>query len=363
MFQTLKRTSKIKVISICLFLAVFVTVYAVYIYIYKRDVVFRKIKDNGRFSFSVLLYDSDVVFADRFDSYQIIYDSKNKLLKVLSVNSEAVVFKKKERARSLKTLFYENSKKGLSSAIDKFYLDLYEIIGNAASSDFYINMSFKTFNDMFGSDKNIKSLLAVNEFENKDLELLNCLETIERILYLVPYRFFKIQKNYKYINTNIPKISLITLTLRIKKQKPIVMFCDMPVKHGRIRIEPNKQDIDEFLDKIYYKDTDINKKNVIIDIKNASKQPRMAEKITWLLRANKFDVLDWGSFPIVYDTTLIKDYRGNFTQALKIAEILGTGKIIVSYNSSVYADINVFIGKDCKIYDSLDKKRDANGKH
>jgi hypothetical protein len=361
MFQTLKRTSKIKVISFCLFLIVFVVVYMAYVYIYKCDVVFRKIKNNGKFSFSVLLYDLDGVFANRFDSYQIIYDCKNKLLKVLSVNGEAVVFKKKERTKSLKTLFYENSKKCLSSAIDKFYLDLYEIIGNAASSDFYINMSFKTFNDMFCSDKNIKSLLAVNEFENKDLELLNCLETIERILYLVPYRFFKIQKNYKYINTNIPKISLITLILRIKKQKPIVMFCEVPLKHGRMRIESNKQDIDEFLDKVYYKNTniDIDKKNVVIDIKNASKQPRMAEKITWLLRANRFDVLDWGSFPIVYDTTLIKDYRGNFTQALKIAEILGTGKIIVSYNSSVYADIDVFIGKDCKIYDSLDKKWDC----
>ncbi|MDR2351391.1 MAG: LytR C-terminal domain-containing protein [Endomicrobium sp.] len=361
MFQTLKRTGKIKVICFCLFLAVFV---AVYIYICKSDVVFRKIKDNGSFSFSVLLYDSDGAFADRFDSYQIIYDCQKKLLKVLSVNTETVVFKKKVRARSLKTLFYENSRKGLDSAVDKFYLDLHEVIGNAASSDFYINMSFKTFNDIFGSDKNVKSLLAANEFKNKDLELLNCLETLERTLYLLPYRFFQIQKNYKYINTNIPKISLITLIFRIKKQRPIVMFCDMPVKHVRMRIEPNKQDIEEFLDKIYYNnDADINKKNVTIDIKNASRQPRMAEKITWLLRARKFDVLDWGSSYIVYDTTLIKDYKGNFTQALEISEILGTGKIVVSYNSGVYADINVFIGKDCKIYDTLDKKMDTNDKH
>ncbi|MDR1122793.1 MAG: LytR C-terminal domain-containing protein [Endomicrobium sp.] len=353
MFQTLKKIGKIKVITICLFLIVFVVVY---ICVCKLDVVFRKIKDNDSFSFSVLLYDLDGAFADRFDSYQIIYDCKNKLLKILRVNTEAVVFKKKEKARSLKTLFYENVKKGLDSAVNKFYLDLYEVICNAASSDFYINMSFKTFNDMFGSDENIKSLLAVNKFENKDLELLSCLETIERVLCLLPYRFFKIQKNYKYINTNISKILLTALIFRIKKQKPIVMLCDMPVKYTRMRIEPNKQDIEEFLGKIYYNDVNINKKNVAIDIKNASGQFRMAEKVTWLLRANKFDVLDWGSFPIVYDVTLIKDYKGNFIQALKIFNILGVGKIIVSYNSSVYADMNVFIGKDCKIYDSFDKR-------
>jgi hypothetical protein len=361
----LKRTDKTKIIGVCcLFLAVF---FAVYIYICKHDIVFTKIKDNVSLSFSVLLYDLDGAFADRFDSYQIIYDSKNKLLKVLSVNTEAIVFKKNERAKSLKTLFYENLKKSLGSAINKFYLDLREVIGNAALSDFYINMSFKTFNDMLDSDKKIKSLLASNEFENKDLELLNYLEIVERVLYLLPRRFFKIQKNYKYVNTNIPKISLITLIFRIKKQVPIVMFCDMPVKYVRMRIEPNKQDIKGFLDKIYYNnnaDVNINKKNVVaVDIKNASRKSRMAEKIAWLLRANKFDVLDWGSLPTVYDVTLIKDYKGNFTQALKISEILGIGKIIVSYNPSVYADINVFIGKDCKIYDSLDKKNDANGKH
>jgi hypothetical protein len=348
----LKRTGKIKVISICLFLSIFVTVY---ICVCKCNVVFKKIKDNDSLFFSVLLYDLDGALANRFDSYQVIYDCKNKLLKILSVNTEVVVFKKKERATSLKTLFYENLKKGLDSAVDKFYLDLYEVIGKAASSNFYINMSFKTFNDMFGSDKNIKSLLAVNGFENKDLELLSCLETIERVLYLLPYRFFKIQKNYKYINTNISKILLITLIFRIKKQRPIVMFCDMPVKHVKTQIEPNKQDIEEFLDKIYYSDINVNKKNIAIDIKNASRQPRMAEKITWLLRANKFDILDWGSFPVVYDVTLIKDYKGNFMQALKIFDILGIGKIMVSYNSSVYADMSVFIGKDCKIYDGFDK--------
>lgn len=360
MFQMLNRTVTIVVISICLLLAVFV---ALYVYIYKNDPVFKTIKDKGGFSFSVLLYDENGVFADRFDSYQIMYNCKNKLLKVLSVNTNAVVFKKRERARSLKTLFYENSKEDLGVAIDKFYLDLHEVIDSAASSDFYIKMSFKTFNNVFGSDKNIKSLLAVNEFENKDLESLNCLETIERVLHLAQYRFFKIQRNYKYINTNIPKISLVTLILTIKKQKPKIMFCEMPVKYGTMRIEPNKQDIEEFLDKIYYSDTDINEKNIVIDIKNASRQPRMAEKAAWLLRANKFDVLDWGSFPVAYDKTIIKDYRGNFTQALKIAEILGAGKVIVSYNPSVYVDINAFIGKDCKIYDNLDKKGGTNGKH
>jgi hypothetical protein len=362
MSQTLKRAVKIVIISLCLLLLIS---FALYFYICKNDTVYKTIKSNDTFSFSVLLYDLEGTLSDRLEAYQIIYDCKNNLLKILKINTNAVIFKRKERARSIKTLFYENSKKSLDIAIDAFYLDLHEIIGKAdySLSDFYINMSLKTFVEMFGNDKNIKSLLAVKELENRDLELLNCLETIERVLYLAPYKFFKIQKNYEYINTNISKISFLTLILKTKIHKPEIMFCDMPVKYTRTRVEPNKQDIEEFLNKIYYSDIDINKKHIIIDVKNASKQNRMAEKVSWVLRANKFDVLDWGSFPIVYDKTIIKDLKGNFAQSLRISKIIGAGKVIISYNSSVYVDINVFVGKDCKIYDNLDKKEDLNGKH
>ncbi|MDR1087424.1 MAG: LytR C-terminal domain-containing protein [Endomicrobium sp.] len=360
MFQTLKKIAKKIVIIICLLLIIFI---AAYVYIYNNDKVYTTSRDKKSVSFSVLLYDTESVFGDRLDSYRIVYDYKDNLLKVLCVNADAVVLKKRERAKSLKTLFYENQKKGLSAAIGKFYSDLNEVIGNASVSDFYINMNFKTFNDLFGSDKNVRALLSANEFTSKDLELLNCLETVERILYLAPYKFFKILKNYEYLNTNIPKTSLATLMFKVKKNVPEIMFCEMPVKYTRTRVESNKQDTEDFLDKIYYNSTYINEKNIIISVKNASRQPRMAEKVTWLLRDNRFDVLDWSSFPIVYDKTLIKDYKGNFIQSLKISKILGAGKVIVSYNSSVYADINVFIGKDCKVYDSLDKKGDTNGKH
>jgi hypothetical protein len=360
MFQTLRKIAKRIGIITFLLLIVFI---AAYVYIYKNDKVYSTSKDKKSVSFSVLLYDIESVFGDRLDSYQIVYDYKDNLLKVLCVNTDTIVFKKRERAKSLKTLFYENRKKDLGTAIDKFYSDLDEVIGNASVSDFYINTSFKTFNDLFGSDKNIRALLSANEFISKDLELLNCLEIIERILYLAPYKFLEILKNYEYLNTDIPKTSLATLMFKVKKQAPEIMFCEMPVKYRRTRIEPNKQDIESFLDKIYYRSTYINEKSIIIDVKNASRQSRMGQKVAWLLRDNKFDVLDWSSFPIVYDKTLIKDYKGNFTQSLKISKILGTGKVIVSYNSSVYTDINVFIGKDCKIYDSLDKKGDTNGKH
>ncbi|MCA6080344.1 MAG: hypothetical protein LE169_05620 [Endomicrobium sp.] len=47
----------------------------------------------------------------------------------------------------------------------------------------------------------------------------------------------------------------------------------------------------------------------------------MAEKAAGLLKRNNFDVLDWNNFLVAYNKTLIKDYKGNFTQALKIVGI------------------------------------------
>jgi cyclopropane fatty-acyl-phospholipid synthase-like methyltransferase len=88
---------------------------------------------------------------------------------------------------------------------------------------------------------------------------------------------------------------------------------------------------------------------MLIDVKNASKKPHIAEKAAWLLRENGFDVLDWSNFPADYDKTLIKDYKGNFTQALRIAKVLKVGRVIVSYDSKIYYDIDVFIGEDCAI--------------
>ncbi|MDR0977833.1 MAG: LytR C-terminal domain-containing protein [Endomicrobium sp.] len=355
MFQNLKKAFKISAVCIFLVLAVFTVLY---VYVYVKDPVLEAVKNKNTVSFSLLIYDENGTSAHRLCSCQIMYDCRNDVLKILRVNSDVVVSKRRAYVKSLKTLFYENLEKDLNGNIDKFYLNLYKIIGPAALSDFYIRMSFKTFNNIFGRDKNIKSLLNTDKSADADIESLNCFEILERVLYLIPYRFFKIQRNYKYIDTNIPRLSLITSFNIVRRHKPgiKIMFCEMPVKYGNMYTEPDNHDIKEFLDKVYFKNSYADEKYIIVDVKNASKQHRMAEKAAWLLRANKFDVLDWESSPYMHSETIIKDYRGNFMQALKIAGILGAGRVIVSYNSSTYVDITVSIGRDCRIYDGLDKK-------
>jgi hypothetical protein len=358
MFQTIKKITKIS--TLILFVLITAAISA-YIYIDKNDAVAKKIKEKDYVSFSVLLYGKEKIFPGRLDVYIVLYDKRTNILKVLSVNTDAVVLKKKEKARSLKTIFSENSKKDIKTAIKKFYLDLHEIIGIAADADFYINTSFEMFDIVARQNKKIKFLLLKDNFENRDLESLNRLETVEYFMQLTSPTIIKIYKNYGFFDTNISKLSFVSSVLRLKSLKPLLMFCEMPVKRTKTRVEYDKQRIEEFLNKIYYVNP-VPPKNVLIDIKNASAKPRMAEKATWLLRKNKLDVLEWDNLYAVYDKTLIKDYKGNFMQALRIAEILGTGKVIVSYNNRIYSDIDIFIGKDCTIHDNLDKKEERDEK-
>jgi hypothetical protein len=345
MFKTIKKIIKMPVFIISIFSII---VIFVCIYLYVNDKVIKRIKNNGYVSFSVLLYGTDDMLPGRLDIYIVLYNKKVNILKILSINTDSTIFDKDGKARSLNILFNENLRNNPDIAIKKIYLILRKIIGDTAETDFYINISFKTLNFITGKDKKLHSLLLKSNFENKDLESLNNFEIIKQVMHLMPCRILKNNKNCNFFDTNISRLFFIVSILRFKILKPTLMFCEMPVRYTKTRIEPDKQNIEEFLNKVYYIDTtsQINSKNILIDIKNASEKPHIAEKTAWLLRKNEFDVLDWNNFFITYDKTLIKDYKGNFKHALKIAKILKVGNVIVFYNSRIFSDIDVFIGKD-----------------
>jgi hypothetical protein len=334
------------------------------IYTRKNDITAPKIKDDNNVTFSILLYGSEKLFPNRLDAYTVLYNKQTNVLKILSINTNTIVFKNKEKTRSLKTRFNQTAKKDLRIAIEQFHLDLRETLESAYEASFYINTSFEMLNAI-ANNKEFGFLIAKNNFENKDLESLNHYEMIEYILNLMPYKILNLYKNHRFLDTNISAMSLIASVLRIKILKPTLMFCELPVKYTNTRVEPDGQNIKEFLSKIYHVNlnSQAKTKDTLIEIKNASKKPQVAQKSAWLLRDNKFDVLDWSNFPTSYEKTLIKDYKGNFYQALRITQILKTGKTIVSYNNKMYKDIDVFLGRDCIVCDGLDKKMAHHGKN
>ncbi|MDR0956874.1 MAG: LytR C-terminal domain-containing protein [Endomicrobium sp.] len=352
----LKKIIKIIIFTICIFLIV---VLSFYIYIEKNNIIENKIKNGNKVSFIILLYDIGNLFPKKLETYVVLYERSSNILKILSINTDVIVDFVKNRGKSLKMLFYENSKKNLDYAIERFYLDLYKIIGNTAKVDFYLNVNFKKLKPIILNDKKLRDFILNDNFKNRDLKSLTHLEIIEYISKFAIYKVLNIYKQYGLLDINISKKSLFSLFLRFKFFKPVIMFCELPVKYTDLTVELDKRNTEEFLNKVYNVSMNSKKSNndVIIDIKNASKKSRMAEKIGWILRENKFDVLDWTNFNVSYYKTLIKDNKGNFYQSLRIANILKTGKIIVSYNSNIYSDITIFVGKDCIIYDDFDKKK------
>jgi hypothetical protein len=349
MFQKTNNTYK----SLMFFFvtSIFVVAFSV-VYFYENDKTTKILKEKSYVNFLFLIYDLEKLFNGRLDLYKVLYDNNANVLKVLYINSDTVIFRKNKSPASLKSLFNENSKTSTSIAMKRFYADLYSIIGsNATSSDFFFSTSFKTVDFIMGYNEKFKCLLE-NNFKNKDLDSLNRLRIIEHVLKLAPYDIIKICWNYSSINTNISKLSLIALNLRFRLLKPTIIFCEMPVKYTGNGIEPDKQNIKDFFLKVYFPEN-INTshqaitRTILVDVKNASSKTRMAEKIAWVLRENKFDVIGWSNFPVSYDETLIKDYKGNFKQALKIAEILRVGTVLVSYDDKSYPDICVLLGKDC----------------
>jgi hypothetical protein len=320
--------------------------------------VLKTIEKNGFTTFSVLIYGTEKMFPGRLESFVALYDKKSGVLKLLSINADIVILKKKEKAKSLKVLFNEASKKDINFAIQDFYSNLGKVIGNAARSDFYINVSFEDLNALSGENRKLKDFFSKDSFENKNIETLNHLDIAETILELSPVIARRIIFNgYSRVNTNISKKSFVSAVLKLMFFKPPLAFCEMPVQYARKRIEPDKKNIEKFLSKAYYAGGGDFKSDweLKVEVKNASLKPRMAQKAAWLLRDNKIDVLDYGNSDFVSDRTLIKDYKGCFKRSLEIAKILNVGKVIVSYDEKQFYDIGVFIGKDCEIYDIFDK--------
>lgn len=340
------------------------------IHLFKDDYITRKIIQEKPLTFSLVLYGTEKAMPERLDAFLITYERETDLLKVLYVNSDAVVFRKKARARSFKYSFFEQSQKDINLAFTNFYEDLFEMLENNVQPDFYINMSYETFFKIFNRNKEIKKLSLNTEFENRDIDCLHKHELFEAIIRSLNKQGIaninRMIKYYNKVDTNLSKKSILSLLLHFRINTNTLMFCDMPVKYTKTRVEPDKANIVSFIREVYNRETILKydtTSKVLAEVFNASRKPRMAEKATWLLRENRIDVIDWKNYDIAYDKTIIKDNKGFFADAIKIKEALKTGKIIVSYNSKTYCDISVFVGKDCEIYDKLDKKNNKEVKN
>lgn len=366
-----KRTKKIILFSNFVLIGAFTAVLFLFVYFSATEPLTGKLMTDKPVKFLLTFYGTQQLHPGAIECYFVFFERETKLLKVLSINTEAVVFRKKTRARPLSHSFFSAVKNDLNLALANFHKDVFEMTGNSFVPDYYINASFEDLEKIMSRCFRLKKAAGNKDFENRDLQCLNRLELAEALLETFRQNTFAsirgIRKNYNLLDTNISKLAFANMIMYFRIYDAGIIYFDLPVKYAHSRVEPDKDNISDLLYTVYYPLSDTEMKNLegFIDVRNASGKPRMAEKAAWKLRENKFDVLEWGNFKTSYDKTVIKNYKGGYGAVKKIVSVLGCGKVINSYNGKSALHACVFIGKDCEIYDKFDKKtkEDVNGKN
>ena len=358
-----KKEKFLKIAAVIITVCVMTSV-SLYFNVFRHKIgkypVVKGISNSESVRFSVLLYGDEKINPGELDVFFVTCEKRDNVFKVLSINTDMVVFRKKTRALSFRRSFNEASKKDLQLAITNLYTDFFELTENGFMVDFYVSATYSAFLEFCGGDEKIKELVLKRKFASRDEKLMNEIEITETFLNLAKknYASFisKADKKLNLVDSNISKAVYKRMFLFNKKNKPFVMFFDLPAKYTNKRVEPDKQNISGFLHSVYYRGVDVETgtRKTVAEVKNASGEPRMAEKAAWVLRDNGFDVMEWSNSSLRYDGTLIKDYKGYYGESLKAARALGCGKILISYNAQSFHDISIFIGKDCTIYDKLD---------
>jgi hypothetical protein len=316
-----------------LLLFISVALIAAVLYAYHSDSLSGKLLQGEILNFKVLLYndtDADVLY--------ISYDTKSNILKVLSFYPKIVILERTVRSKPLNAAFFE-PKSALKARAQAIFSKTDALINNTFHADytFIINHSASTE-------------------EYRDMQCLSQARKIENIINTVQNNFLEflhhIFKNYETLNGDMPKFSLFNLILHVKNaQIKDIIFIDYPWQRKRNRIEP-LTDNPSAVNKIMSADFNFTTPSgdvTVLDVKNASGRNRLAENITWLLRENNFDVYDWSGVNARYAYTVIKNFKANYADCVRIKNVLGAGFIINFPDSAASRDAEVLAGLDLNI--------------
>ena len=126
---------------------------------------------------------------------------------------------------------------------------------------------------------------------------------------------------------------------------------EFPGSLKRNRFEPDMINIEGLINKLFPPSgTYVSEgPKVRLEVWNASGRNNLAEKVTWILRAKGFDVVEWGTYSVKQKKTLIKDMSGDSKNAQLVAKTVSCGEIVTRYDAKRYVDISLILGEDCKI--------------
>ncbi|MDR0985168.1 MAG: hypothetical protein LBL53_01620 [Endomicrobium sp.] len=316
---------KNKLLTFIIFCVVLVLVNTI-IYMYKN----KEINKNDYISFVIFFENINDIYM-----YIVSYCKIDNTLKILILNND-----------NIKNVNFKN--------FNIIYNGMKNIISNNLKLNYYLFFNHKILNKIDCYKKDFFYIENKNNHYEKDLYNLDKINFITRLFKL---KYLKnILLNYSNFKTNITKLNLLIFILKIYFLNPKLIFCEF---HKNKCKKYNEQNIKLLFNNIYYNNNFDNKNinnNILIEIKNASGKSRIAEKTSWYLRENNFDVLDWKNSKSIYKKTIIIIYKGNLKQIFKLFKFFKNAIVLISYNKNNYTDLCIFLGKNCPvIYDNFDK--------
>jgi len=177
---------------------------------------------------------------------------------------------------------------------------------------------------------------------------------------MVLFRFPQaVSSALKDIDTNLTLWDLTAGALELKDlNMKNIRLAQLPGRMHGTYWEPDHENTAAMLDKIFPSSGTIvaSGPKVRVEVWNASGRPGLAEKISWVLRQDGYDVTDWGNYSTIQKKTVIKDLTDNLRAAQKISEIIQCGEVIERYDNKRFADISIEVGEDCVIGTGKDSK-------
>lgn len=159
---------------------------------------------------------------------------------------------------------------------------------------------------------------------------------------------------FREVKTNLTVWDLIVCGIELKDlETKDIRLAQLPGNPKRDLWEVDYENCAGLFDKILASTSTaagvVHGPKIRIEVWNASGKTKLAEKVTWLLRKQGFDVISYGTFSTRQKKTLIKDLTGDLRSAQRISDIISCGEVVTRYDDKRYVDISVTLGEDCSI--------------
>lgn len=354
--------------KICLIF--FIAVILSSVYLNNFSSVFQNIKKKKNVNVLFIAEGTENLCDGSLSAVLFQYDCKNKNLKILFVDDAITVLRKKKKSKTLNEMFYERQensrcdfiKREIESLFDDRIKIDYCVFTNTEDLYSFVKLfDDKKMADLFGNDYFTMAVTG----ENYNASVIYKIKIIKYVLKNLNRktavniaRFaingpgslktdFKLQ-DIPFLYARITDIDVFA-----------VRFADIATVFRRNRIEINRDELPKTVG-FFAQDADVSfsekgENPVKVEVLNGSEKKRMAMKAVDLLRKKGFDIYDWGTSYQTYKFTAVFDLTGNFKASSDVTGILGCGEIVFKPETKPFADITVFLGKDCTIYDKLDK--------